>query len=317
MVLYIPESIRSTSFTFAYMSDWRRNLKYRLLVAFVKWLIWISARLPRTWLHRMFSVLGHLAFLIVRRERQKAIANLRVAYPYKGELERKRLAMRVFKSLAKNYADLARGLSIKTKRAFREAVRIDGEEHFIAAYRKGKGVLALNCHRGAFELAGTYAGLHYPTVGVGAKLKNEALDKLLVHNRTSRGIDYSHRGEGTLKMLRSLKQGKVVMMLIDQDTNKVKNVFVNFFGKRAATPLGAALLAQKTGCAVVPLAMSLQGSQQVLTILPEIPVVVTGNEEADIAFNTQNFSNAAEYFIKEYPEQWVWFHERWKTRPSS
>lgn len=297
------------------MSTWRKKLKYSLLVFLVKTLIWISSWMPRKWLHWIFSGLAKLSFYIVKGERNKAIKNVRIAYPEKTEEEAKAFVRRVFVNLGKNYADLAKGLSIKTKEQFRKVVRIEGEEHFQKAFDRGNGVLALNCHRGAFELGGTYSGLHYPTVGVGAKLKNEALDRLLVENRTSRGIDFSHRGEGTLKMLRSLKQGKVVMMLIDQDTDKVKNVFVDFYGKKAATPIGAAILAQKTGAAVVPLALSMQNGKQVLTIKPEVEITVTGDEEKDLQENTQRMSNATESFIKEYPEQWVWVHERWKTRP--
>jgi len=116
-------------------------------------------------------------------------------------------------------------------------------------------------------------------------------------------------------MLRSLKQGKVVMMLIDQDTDKVKNVFVDFYGKKAATPIGGAILAQKTGAAVIPIALSMQNGKQVLTVRPEIEISVTGDEEKDIITNTQRMSDASEAFIREFPEQWVWMHERWKTRP--
>lgn len=297
------------------MSTWRKKLKYTFLVFLVKSLIWISSWMPRSWLHAIFSRMAKWTFVIVKKERKKTIANIKIAYPDKSDEEARQFARNVFVNLGKNYADLTKGLSIKSKEQFRKTVIIKGEEHFQKAFEKGKGVIALNCHLGAFELAGTYSGLHYPTVGVGAKLKNEALDKLLVENRTSRGIDFSHRGEGTIKMLRSLKQGKVLMMLIDQDTDKVKNVFVDFYGKKAATPIGAALLAQKTGASVVPMAMSMQDGKQVLTIDPEIPVLVTGNEEADIKTNTQNFTSASEKFIKAYPEQWVWVHERWKTRP--
>jgi Kdo2-lipid IVA lauroyltransferase/acyltransferase len=298
------------------MSTWRKKLKYTFLVFLVKSLIWISSWMPRAWLHAIFSRLAKWTFVLVKKERQKTIANIKIGYPEKSEAEAKQFAKNVFINLGKNYADLTKGLSIKTKEHYRKTVKIVGEEHFQKAFDKGNGVIALGCHLGAFELYGTYCGLHYPTVGVGARLKNKVMDELLVANRTSRGIDFSHRGEGTLKMLRSLKQGKVLIMLIDQDTDKVKNVFVDFYGKKAATPIGAALLAQKTGASVVPMAMSMQDGKQVLTIDHEIPVVVTGNEEADLETNTQNFTTASEKFIKAYPEQWVWIHERWKTRPS-
>lgn len=297
------------------MTNWQKKIKYTFLVGLVKILIWKASWLPRKVLHVVFTALAWMAFHLVKKEKEKTIKNLGIAYPELSHEDRRKMAKEVFLNLGKNYADLAKGLSIKTREQFRKSIRIEGEEHFLKAFERGKGVLALNCHLGAFEFGGTYAGLHYPTVGVGAKLKNEALDRLLVANRTSRGIDFSHRGEGTLKMLRSLKQGKVVMMLIDQDTDKVKNVFVDFYGKKAATPLGGALLAQKTEAAVVPLYMSLQNGKQVLTIAPEVEIVTTGDEEADLQTNTQRMMEATEKFIKAHPTQWVWMHERWKTQP--
>ncbi len=299
------------------MAQWRRKLKYSFLVFLVKSLIWISSWMPRKWLHAIFSTLSSLAFSIVKKEREKTVRNILIGYPDMDEASAKKMAKEVFVNLGRNYADLAKGLSLRTKEQYRKAIRVEGEEYMEEAFKKGNGVIALGCHRGAFELFGTYCGLHYPSVGVGARLKNEALDRLLVHNRTSRGIDFTHRGENTLKMVRALKQGKVVIMLIDQDTDKVKNVFVNFYGKPAATPIGAALLAQKTGASVVPMAMSLKDGKQFLTIRPEIPVVNTGDEEADIKTNTQAFSDSLEVFIKEYPTQWVWMHERWKTQPAT
>ncbi len=299
------------------MYDSCRKVKYTLLVSLVKFLIWISSWLPARWLHAIFSTLSKVAFYLLKKERDKTIANVKIGYPDKTEKECRTFAREVFIYLGVNYADLAKGLTVRTQGHYRKVIQIEGEKHFEEAYKKGKGVLALTCHRGAFELVGTYCGLHYPTVGVGAKLKNKALDRLLVDNRTSRGIDFTHRGKNTLKLIRALKQGKVVIMLIDQDTDKVKNVFVDFYGEKAATPIGAALLAQKTGSAVVPMAMSIQNGKQVLTIRPKIEIVNTENEDEDIQTNTQLMSDALETFIKEHPEQWVWVHERWKTRPPS
>lgn len=297
------------------MAQWRRKLKYSFLIFLVKSLIWISSWMPRKLLHLIFSTLARVAFFIVKKEREKTIRNIQIGYPEKSFEEAQKMAKEVFVNLGKNYSDLAKGLSIRTKEQYRKAIRIEGEEHMEAAFQKGKGVLGLGCHLGAFELFGTYLGLHYPSVGVGAKLKNETLDGLLVANRTSRGIDYTHRGESNMKLIRALKQGKVAIMLIDQDVRNIKSVFVDFFGKKASTPIGATLLAMKTGAAVVPMSMSLQDGKQVLTIRPEIAFVKTENEEQDIVENTQRCTSELETFIKKYPSQWVWMHERWKTRP--
>ena len=115
-------------------------------------------------------------------------------------------------------------------------------------------------------------------------------------------------------MIKILKSGGSVALLIDQDTN-VKTVFIDFFGMQAATPVGATIMALKTGAAVVPTYIYLgKDDLQYMHILPEIPMIITGDEEADTKYNTQVLTNFIEAQIRKYPDQWVWMHERWKTK---
>jgi KDO2-lipid IV(A) lauroyltransferase len=117
-------------------------------------------------------------------------------------------------------------------------------------------------------------------------------------------------------MIKILKSGGSVALLIDQDT-KVKTVFVKFFGMPAATPAGATILALKTGAAIVPTYVHLaEDGLQHMHILPEIPMRITGNEDEDVVYNTQVLTNFIEEQIRKYPDQWVWMHERWKTQPA-
>jgi KDO2-lipid IV(A) lauroyltransferase len=106
-------------------------------------------------------------------------------------------------------------------------------------------------------------------------------------------------------------------LLIDQDT-KVKTVFVDFFGIQAATPVGATMMAMKTGASVVPTYVHIaEDGLQHMHILPEVPMRITENEEEDMVYNTQMLTSLIEGWIRKYPDQWVWMHKRWKTRPSS
>ena len=106
-------------------------------------------------------------------------------------------------------------------------------------------------------------------------------------------------------------------LLIDQDT-KVKSRFVNFFGKMAATPVGATVLAMKTGASVVPTFVYLgEDWKQHMHILPEIPMHLTGDDETDMVYNTQILTNFIEDTIRKHPEQWVWMHGRWRTKPGN
>jgi KDO2-lipid IV(A) lauroyltransferase len=146
-------------------------------------------------------------------------------------------------------------------------------------------------------------------------LKDERLNELLWDNRNRHGAVAIERGKETFAMLKVLKSGGILALVIDQDT-KVKSRFVNFFSKPAATPVGATILAMKTGAAVVLTYIYLGDDwKQHMHILPEMPMRVTSDEEADVIFNTQKMNDLIEKAIREHPEQWVWMHKRWKTQP--
>jgi KDO2-lipid IV(A) lauroyltransferase len=218
--------------------------------------------------------------------------------------------------IGKNGGEVIRALPVVKLDKFKKFVTVEGEEHLKAAFARQKGVILITGHVGAFELVGSYAGLAgYEPLGIGTALKDEKLNNLLVHNRTSRGIEAIQRGKETFKLMKGLKSGRLVIMLIDQDT-RVKSRFVNFMGHPAATPIGGTLMAMRTGAAVVPMYISMQpGYKQLLEIYPEVDIICTGDEEADLVRNTQSILNTTEKAIRKNPDQWVWMHERWKTQP--
>ncbi|HEY9488398.1 MAG TPA: lysophospholipid acyltransferase family protein, partial [Chryseosolibacter sp.] len=139
---------------------------------------------------------------------------------------------------------------------------------------------------------------------------------LLWNYRNLHGAIPIARGKETFRMIKVLKSGGSVALLIDQDT-KVKTVFVDFFGMQAATPVGATILALKTGAAVVPTYIYLDEDQiQRMHLLPEIPMQITGDEDYDVRVNTQVLTSFIEQTIREHPDQWVWMHRRWRTQPA-
>jgi KDO2-lipid IV(A) lauroyltransferase len=147
-------------------------------------------------------------------------------------------------------------------------------------------------------------------------MHNPKMNKLLMDFRSGYGAKVVYSDEGLLKPLRILQRGEVFIILIDQDIPKGKGTFVDFFGKPAYTPIGAAWLALKSNAAVVPLAIHrLPNERHLVTILPEVEVSRSGNNEQDIQENTQRFTNALEHLIRQEPSQWVWMHKRWKTQP--
>ena len=229
------------------------------------------------------------------------------------------MASDMFMMLGKNVGDIFRAAEVDTLEKLEKFVVMKGMENYEIADKKGKGVVFVACHLGAFELQITSMALRkFNFMVIGTPLKDKRLNDLMWKHRNRNGTNAVERDKATFPMLKVLKAGGSVALLIDQDTTKVKSTFVNFFGRQAATPVGAALMALKTGAAVLP-AFSHLGDDglQHIEILPEIPLRITGNEEVDIQYNTQVFTGYIEDRIRQYPTQWLWMHERWKTRPEA
>jgi KDO2-lipid IV(A) lauroyltransferase len=295
----------------------KRKFKYALIYYFVKALIASANRMPRkTWL-AVCGGLGNFAGYCAVGARKKAVAHLTIAFGNeKTPKEINRLSHDMFKMLGKNVGDVIRAAPLSTLEELEKVVVMKGMENFEEANKKGKGVVFVACHLGAFELQITSMALRKLNfMVIGTPLKDKRLNDLMWKHRNRNGTNAVERDKATFPMLKTLKAGGSVALLIDQDTNKVKNTFVNFFGRPASTPIGAALMAIKTGAAVMPAFSHLgEDGMQHIEIMPEIPVRITGNEEEDIQYNTQVFTGYIEERIRKYPTQWLWMHERWKTK---
>jgi KDO2-lipid IV(A) lauroyltransferase len=294
----------------------RRTIKYRVIYLLVKFLITISNWMPRSLWLKFCGTLGNIAYLLAVKSKAQTIKHLTMAFrDEKSKQEIEKIARDVFIMLGKNAGDILRASNVSSLTELDKFVVMKGFENFETAIARGKGVVFVACHMGAFELQITslaLRGLNFMVIGT--PLKDKRLNDLMWKHRNKNGTNAVERDKATFPMLKVLKSGGSVALLIDQDT-KVKSTFVDFFGMSAATPVGAALLALKTGAAVLP-AFSHLGDDglQHIEILPEIVLRNTGNEEDDIQYNTQVFTNAIEKQIRKYPSQWVWMHERWKTQ---
>lgn len=294
-----------------------KRIKYAILYYFVLFLIWFSNVLPRkSWL-AFCGWLGGLAYTFSPRSRERTIYHLGLAYGReKSTQEIVALSKQVFIMLGKNASDILRSVHVKTLADLEKFLITEGFENFEKAVAKGKGVIILTSHLGAFDLLGTYFSLRGVVLNIiGTALKDPRLNALLFKHRNALGSIAIERGKESVRLFKVLMRGGVVAMLIDQDTI-VKSRFVNFFGMKAATPIGAVLMALRTGASIVSCNLHLdKDGMQHLHILPEVSLVITGDEETDLVVNTQILSDLTEQVVREYPEQWVWMHERWKTRP--
>jgi Kdo2-lipid IVA lauroyltransferase/acyltransferase len=294
----------------------KRAFRYWIVYWFIRSLIAMSNVAPRSVWLAFCGLLGNIAYAVATETKVLMIKHIGMAFPHLSEKEVKEFARKNFVMLAKNTGEILRATRIKTLADLEKLIQIHGYEHYERARDKGRGVIFLTCHVGAFDLQITYMSLKglRPLI-IGTPLKNARLNDLLWQQRNAHGAIAVERGKETFRLLKELKSGGSLAILIDQDT-KVKSRFVNFFGMPAATPVGAAIFAVKTGACIVPCYIHLgDDGKQHMEFLPEIETIVTGDEENDLVVNTQRYSDFIEAQIRKHPHQWVWMHERWKTKP--
>ena len=295
----------------------RRKVSYGIVYRGVQFLIFISNAIPRVAWLKLCGFFGRLSFWFAGKTRRLMRKHLHIAFPDMTASAIKKLSQNVFRMLGMNSGEMLRATRVKTLKDLEEFLVTHGLENYEKAIAKGKGVIFLTCHLGAFDLQVSNMALRglNPNI-IGTPLKDQRLNELLWDYRNMHGAIAIERGKETFKLIEVLKSGGSVALLIDQDT-KVKSTFVNFFGKPASTPIGATVLAMKTGAAIVPTYVYLgKDWKQHMHILPEIPMTITGNEDSDITHNTQILTNFIEGVIREHPEQWVWMHRRWRTQPN-
>jgi len=295
----------------------KRKVRYNFIYALLRVMMFISGLMSRAAWLKFCGALGRLSSVFTANSRKRVVKHLTMVYgKEKTPEEIKSLSKEVFKMLGMNAGDIIQSVNISSQDDFEKFRVIKGVEHAEAAHKKGKGVIFLTAHIGPFEYIATELAFRgYKPLIVGTKLKDQRLNDLLASNRNKFGAQLVERGKDTVKLVKNLKLGGTMIILIDQDT-KVKSRFVNFLGHPCATPIGATIMALKTGAAVVPMFLHQREDFMIeINCYPELEMTVTGDDETDLIVNTQKLSDVTEQEVRKYPEQWVWMHERWKTKP--
>jgi KDO2-lipid IV(A) lauroyltransferase len=196
-------------------------------------------------------------------------------------------------------------------------VEFEGEENYRAASARARGILYCTAHLGNWEIHAIAHAAKNETLSVVARpLDNPALDARLVALRGATGNTVIYKRRALATVLRELRAGRAVAMLLDQNVQAEDGIFVEFFGRQAATTTVAAALALKTGCALVPVWTELRrDGRYVLHYEPALEVRLDAERDAEIARLTQAIARRAEGWIRRTPEQWLWMHRRWKTQP--
>ena len=264
---------------------------------------------------RRADLIGSVWYRLDRKHRKVALDNLTRAFGNeKTSLEINHLAKRIFKNLAIIPFEIGWSLRL-TREDVDRFVRIEGAENYQNALAKGRGVFVLTAHTGNWELLTIAAAILEIKFNVLYRpLDWKALDRFFVHIRTRLGNDVIPKDGSVLRILKCLKRGEAVAMLMDQNVGSHRGVFVDFFGHIACTNKAMAYLTTKLEVPVVPVFIAREKNGFVAECGPELPLIRTGSRIKDIDENTQQYNHAIEAFIRRYPDQWLWVHRRWKTK---
>ncbi len=274
----------------------------------------ITGLVPIKWGDRLGRLAGRIFFLADVKHRRIAMRNLSYALEMNPS-ETRELAINVFENLGKILFEMAWTMRLDEKR-FSRHFKIEGLPHIRDAYQKGKGVLLLTAHLGNWELLAIIgAMIGYPLSIIYRPLDFKPLDQFISDCRTRFGGKLIPKRKSMRAVLRSLRQGDMITLLMDQNVDWYEGVFVDFFGHRACTSKGMALMALKTGAPVVPVFLIREESGFKGLFLPEVPLIKTGDKTKDVEENTEAYNKIIESVVRQYPEQWFWLHQRWKTRP--
>jgi KDO2-lipid IV(A) lauroyltransferase len=268
--------------------------------------------LPRTAAEKVAFGAAKLLDKAVPRLRRIARQNLAMALPDLDAAKREQIANGTFRSIGRLLLAIARFPSLTTSN-IGQWIEYEGLEHYAAAKQAGRGILVATAHLGNWELSAfAHALLTEPMHVMVRPLDNRLIDRLIEERRTLSGNRLIFKRDAARTVLKALRNNEPVGVLIDQNTSESEGVFIDFFGKQACAGAGFARLAYRSQAPVVP-GFALWDEQRRRYVLRFYPAIeLTGDEHAD----TQRIHSFLERTIRQYPDQWMWIHRRWKTRPA-
>ncbi len=284
----------------------------------------IIRHLPRRFSYSMARGLAQAAFWLFPKHRDIILTNLLVAMPNIPRDQAKHVVLNTFTNIGRVAVELSRVPLLKGKIRADSTGLFHVSENVITTVRgllsRGKGLLYLTAHFGVWELLPSVHALVLPDVPLSIvvrPLDNPWLDQLVNGLRSTLGIRMLPKKNSIREILAALGRNEAVGILLDQNVCREEGVFVDFFGKDACTNFGLAAVALRTGTPVLPIGLFYDEAAGVhrVAMESEVPLIRTGNKAQDIQHNTAAFTRALETMIRKYPDQWLWVHRRWKTRP--
>lgn len=291
----------------------RRRLEYIpvwLLATIIRWM-------PRLVARAITIGLALVIYGLHSRLRRVGMRNLDLAFPAKSRKEKKRIVRGVFISLGRQLAEFCL-FPRYTKENYTRAAVYQGFQNFADAQARGKGIIFLTGHFGGWELSSFVHSLNgFPMSIVVRPLDNPYLDRMVDRYRSLHGNRSFAKQDFARGLLSALKKREIVGVLMDTNMTPPQGEFVDFFGIRACTATGIARVALHADATVLPAftVWDKKLGKYRICIDPALKLVRTGDADGDAIANTQLFTKAIESYAARYPEQWLWVHRRWKTRP--
>ena len=262
--------------------------------------------------------MGDLMYHVLKSRRKIALSNLQLAFGNeKTELDLKRITRQSFRNQGKNIAEFLR-FPLLNEQNLWDLVTVEGMKNVEHALKLGRGAIIFIAHLGNWELlAPVYSALFPKTAVIAFPLKNQYLNEMVNKYRCWFGLEIIQKRLATKYVLKALKNNYIVGFIADQNSGR-EGVFVEFFGKLASTSRGPVAIALKTGAPLIlSLDIRLPNNQHRLIITEPMKLTATSDLDEDVACNTAKLMVELEKQIRRYPCQWMWQHDRWKTRPDA